>query len=144
MRLQPSLFPGAMNSVFADTQGCCKLAATPVCRPIDRFLARSRQNPWPARSPSGRWPIGPDNKYPVHPRPNRESGFDAPAFRQVVAAHFTLAVLYQKIGMNNNARKHLAIFLTDWHDADRDLPAYKAAERLSALIEERGMPTPAM
>jgi hypothetical protein len=47
MRLQPSLFPGAMDSVFANTQGCRKLAATPVCRPIDRPLARSRQNPGP-------------------------------------------------------------------------------------------------
>ncbi len=43
MRLQSGLFPGAIHSVFADTQDRRQLAATPMCRSIRRLLARSRQ-----------------------------------------------------------------------------------------------------
>ena len=56
MRLQASLFPDPMHGVFADAQGCGKLATTPVSGTILRLLAGSRENPGSQASESARKP----------------------------------------------------------------------------------------
>ncbi|MBV9341335.1 MAG: protein kinase [Acidobacteria bacterium] len=73
----------------------------------------------------------------------RVEGFDEPAFRHGVEAHYRLAVLYQKMGDGAKARSHIQKFLAYWAHADADLAMYRDAQRRLRTLATGGVPTPA-
>ena len=73
----------------------------------------------------------------------RVEGFDEPAFRRAVDAHYRLGILYQKLGRWGDSRTELQKFLSYWSHADADLGIYKDAQRLLRSLPASGVPTPA-
>jgi serine/threonine protein kinase/tetratricopeptide (TPR) repeat protein len=73
----------------------------------------------------------------------RMEGFDEPAFRRAVDAHYRLGVLYQKLGRWGDSRTELQKFLNYWSHADAELEIYKDAQRLLKSLPPSGVPTPA-
>jgi eukaryotic-like serine/threonine-protein kinase len=73
----------------------------------------------------------------------RTESFEAPAFRRAADAHYSLGVLYEKLGRKDDARFHLQKFLGYWSHHDEDLPRYREAQRVLRNLPSSGVPTPA-
>ncbi len=72
----------------------------------------------------------------------RAESFDEPAFHRAVDAHYSLGVLYQKLGRSDDARTELQKFLGYWSHADA-LARYQDAQRLLRSLPAGSVPTPA-
>ncbi len=73
----------------------------------------------------------------------RAESFDEPAFHRAVNAHYSLGILYQKLGRWDDARTELQKFLGFWAHADADSAIYQDAQRLLRTLPAATVPTPA-